>query len=136
MEKAYKGGAELTNEVDLIEADLMRFCKLDKDDFVGRDATLRRQQRGARFACAYLALEVEDADCLGAEAVYSNGRSIGAVSSGAFGHHVGRSLAFAYLEPTCAVPGTELEVMVLGERRPATVLSQPLLDPDNQRPRA
>ena len=136
MEKAYKGGAELTNEVDLIEADLMRFCKLDKDDFLGRDATLRRQQKGARFTCAYLALEAEDADCHGAEAVYSNGRSIGAVSSGGYGHHVGRSLAFAYLDPSFAAPGTALEVMVLGERRAATVLDQPLFDPENHRPRA
>ena len=107
-----------------------------KEDFLGRNATLRRQQQGARFLCAYLEVEAEDADCLGAEAVYAGDRAIGAVSSGGYGHHVGRSLAFAYVAPDCAVPGTKLEVAVLGERRPAIVLAQPLFDPDNQRPRA
>ncbi|MDH3473468.1 MAG: FAD-dependent oxidoreductase [Rhodospirillales bacterium] len=135
MEKAYKTGLELTNEVTLVEADLMRFCKLDKDDFIGRAATLKSQQQGARFRAVCLSLEAAGADCLGAETVFANGRAVGAVSSGAHGHHTGHSLAFAYVDPACAGPGTALDVMVLGERRPAKVLAQPVFDPDNERPR-
>ncbi|MFQ5610170.1 MAG: aminomethyltransferase family protein, partial [Woeseiaceae bacterium] len=43
LEKAYRGwGAELTNEVTMLDADMERFIKLDKDDFTGRDATLKQ----------------------------------------------------------------------------------------------
>ena len=40
MEKAFKGAGELTNEVTLPEADVMRFVRTDKGDFLGRAATM------------------------------------------------------------------------------------------------
>ncbi len=135
MEKAYKTGQELTNEVTLVEADMMRFCKLDKESFIDKAATLKSQQQGARFLCVCLAVAAEDADCLGAETVYMNGRAVGAVSSAGYGAHSGQSLAFAYVDPKVAAPDTELEVLVLGDRRPARVLVEPVYDPDNEHPR-
>ena len=41
LEKGFKGATELTNEVTLPEADVMRFCRLNKGDFLGREATLK-----------------------------------------------------------------------------------------------
>ncbi|MGI9412588.1 MAG: FAD-dependent oxidoreductase, partial [Hyphomicrobiales bacterium] len=99
LEKGFKGASELTNEVTLPEADVMRFCKLDKGDFIGREATLRSQEGDRPWACVYLDVVAGDADCLGSETVYLNGRRVGAISSGGYGHWVGRSLAFAYVEP-------------------------------------
>ncbi len=113
----------------------MRFVKLDKGDFIGRDATLASQDGDLPWICAYLAVDVADADCLGSETVFMNGRRAGQVSSGGFGHCVKQSLAFAYIDPDCAAPGTALEVMILGERRPARVLADPVYDPASQRPR-
>ena len=52
------------------------------------------------------------------------------------GHAVGQSLAFAYVHPASAAPGTALEVEILGERRPARVLESPAYDPKNERLRA
>jgi len=63
-------------------------------------------------------------------------RRVGAVSSGAWGPTVGASLAFGYLTPELAAPGTEVEIVVLGERRGARVLGEPAYDPANERPRA
>ncbi len=138
MEKMFKGASELTNEVTLPEADVMRFVKLDKPGgFLGREATecsLAANRR--RWTCAYLAVDAADADCNGGEAVMHNGTRIGAVSSGAYGHSVKTSLAFAYLDPDHAAPGTELRVSILGEPRAARVLDVPVYDPDNLRPRA
>ena len=137
LEKGFKGASELTTEVTLPEADVMRFVKLDKGDFIGRDATLRsREEAAPRWRCVYLSIDAADADCSGSEAVFTNGRLVGAVSSGAYGHAVGQSLAFAYVAPDVATPGTDLEVAILGERRPARVLDGPAYDPDNERPRA
>ncbi len=136
LEKGFKGASELTNEVTLPEADVMRFVKLDKVAFVGREATMRSLEHPLPWKCAYLEIDAEDADCNGSEAVLSDGRVVGAVSSGAYGHWVGRSLAFAYIEPEHATPGARLDVMILGQPRHAQVLAEAMHDPRNERPRA
>ncbi len=137
LEKMFKGAGELTNEVTLPEADVMRFVRLDKPGgFIGREATAASAAGPHRWICAYLEVEAADADCLGAEPVFLNGAKVGAVSSGAYGPAVGKSLAFAYLKPEAAKAGTPLEVMILGERRPATVLDRPAYDPDSLLPRS
>ena len=135
LEKAFKGASELTNEVTLPEADVMRFVAIDKDGFVGQDATRRSADGPLPWKCAYLTIDVDGADCNGSEAVMANGRTVGAVSSGAYGHAVGQSLAFAYVEPSFAEPGTALDVMILGERRAARVLGEAAYDSGNERPR-
>ncbi len=138
MEKMFKGASELTNEVTLAEADVMRFVRLDKPGgFVGMDATRRSAESNLRpWQCVYLEVDAADADCLGGEAILSDGHRVGAVSSGAWGPSVGASLAFAYVSPQHAFAGTALEVLVLGERRRAWVRGEAMYDPGNQRPRA
>ena len=135
LEKGFKGASELTNEVTLPEADVMRFAKLDKDEFIGRDATLASMEGTLPWKCVYLAVDVDGVDCNGSEAVVADGRRVGAVTAGAYGHHVSQSLAFAYVDPAYADPGRTLDVMILGEPRTARVLDRAMYDPDNQRPR-
>ncbi len=136
LEKGFKGASELTNEVTLPEADVMRFCKLDKGEFVGREATAASAQSELPWICAYLEVDSTDADPHSSETVFQDGERVGQVSSGGYGFTVGKSLAFAYVKPAAAAPGTELEVMVLGEKRPARVLAEAVYDPANERPRA
>jgi dimethylglycine dehydrogenase len=61
---------------------------------------------------------------------------VGSVSSGNRGATTGKSLAFVFVAPEAARPGTRLEVSILGEMRPATVLGEPVLDPENRRLKA
>lgn len=137
MEKAYRGwGSELTNEIDMFEADMERFIRFDKTDFIGRQASLMLKQRGPRTRLVYLSVEAADSDCAGNEPVYAEDRVVGITTSGAYGHAVGKSLAFAYVEPKLIAPGTPLEILLLGERRKAVVLSGAAWDPANARPRA
>lgn len=134
MEKAYRGfGSELSNEVSLIEAGMERFAALDKGDFIGRGALLKRKQEGIQWKLAYLALGAHHLDVMGSEAIYSAGRIVGVVTSGGFGHSVGKNLAFAYVEPEFANCDAELEIEMLGERYSATVLEAPIHDPMNER---
>jgi dimethylglycine dehydrogenase len=58
------------------------------------------------------------------------------ITSGAYGHRVARSLAFACVPPEFAAPGTRCEVLIQGERRAATLLAAPAFDPENLRMRA
>ena len=137
MEKGYKGwGGELTNEITLIEADMARFADLNKGDFVGREALLKRLEEGVALKLVYLGIEAVDADALGNEPVYVGDQKVGVTTSGGYGHAVGQSLAFAYVSPDQAAPGTALTVEIQGDRRPAQVLEGPAYDPKNERLRA
>ncbi len=138
MEKCYRGiGADLTNEISPIEARLERFVCMDKGDFVGRSALERLEREGVALTLVYLDVDAVDADCMGGEPVYSDGKVVGVTTSGSYGHRTQKSLAFAYVEPSCAETGTGIEVEILEDRRPATVLNgDPLFDPKNERLRA
>jgi dimethylglycine dehydrogenase len=136
MEKAYHAwGAELTNEVTLIAADMERFVDLSKD-FIGKAGTLRDKQHGPPSKLVYLSVDAVDNDCYGNEPVYHDGRIVGLTTGGAFGHAVGQSLAFAYVEPALAQPGTEFEILMMQQRCAARVLPAPAWDPDNARLKA
>jgi dimethylglycine dehydrogenase len=100
MEKGFKGAGELTNEVTLPEADVMRFVKPDKGEFLGREATLAALAKPLPWVCAYLEIEPQgDWDGNGGEAVRMDGAVVGSTASVAYGHTVGKVLAFAYVKP-------------------------------------
>jgi dimethylglycine dehydrogenase len=137
MEKAYRGwGSELTAEVDMYEASMSRFIREDKADFTGKAASLRRKQQGARMQLVCLAVAAKDVDCAGNEPVYHQGKLVGITTSGAYGHAVEQSLAFAYVPPALANAGTAFDVTLLGETCRATIVADPVYDPENLRLRA
>ena len=74
--------------------------------------------------------------CIGDEPVYIGDEIVGRISSGGYGHHLGKSLAMGYIDAEAAKPGTKLEIAVLGERRPAVTVEIPPYDPKNEKLRA
>jgi dimethylglycine dehydrogenase len=149
IEKAYKAwGGELTTEITPIEACLDRFVDLDTPgrDFLGRDATLARRDAagpdlaGLDMVLVYCAVDASDSDCRGNEPTYDpagNGSAaMGITTGGAWGHTVGRSLAFAYVDPAFRAAGSTFEIALFGERHTATVLAEAAHDPTNERLRA
>jgi dimethylglycine dehydrogenase len=135
IEKGYKAwSTELTNELTLLEADMPRFFAAKKDDFVGKAATLAQPPRP--FKIVYVEVDAADTDARGGEPVLAaDGRCIGVTTSGAYGHRVSKSLAFACVEPAFEVPGSTFDILLQGEPRRATVLSAPAFDADNSRMR-
>jgi dimethylglycine dehydrogenase len=134
MEKAYRAwGAELTSEVDLLEASMDRFVALEKPEFIGKSSMVARKRDGWRIKLVYLEVDAADADCLGNEPVYHEGRLAGVTTSGAYGHLVKKSLAFAYVDPELAASGAPLDILMLGERRKARILDEAAWDPLNKR---
>ena len=148
LEKAYKAwGGELTTEITPIEARLERFVDLDSGrDFLGRDATLARREAGGPdgtnldMVLVYCEVDVTDSDCRGNEPCYDpsgDGKlCIGVTTGGTWGHTVGKSLAFAYVDPAFEAPGSQFEVALFGERHTAIVLAEAAHDPANERVRA
>jgi dimethylglycine dehydrogenase len=132
MEKGFKGAGELTNEVTLAEADVLRFARTDKD-YLGKELTLNDE---LPWICAYLEIEPDGKeDGHGGEAVMLEGAVVGSTASVAYGHTVGKILAFAYLKPQAGAAGTELKVMIAGQMRAARVLGEPAYDPQSLLPR-
>ncbi|MGI9374331.1 MAG: GcvT family protein [Hyphomicrobiales bacterium] len=137
IEKAYRGwGSELTEEITMIEADMERFVRDDGREFVGRAGTLKSKQEGPRTQLVYCEVDAGDVDASGNDPIFDGDKWIGVTTSGGYGHHVGKSLAFAYVDPEYAAPGSSFEMEILGERRAAKVIEQPIYDPKNERLRA
>ena len=136
MEKGFKGAGELTNEVTLVEADVMRFVSLDKE-FIGKQAMMAAGTQPTRFVCAYVEIaQNDDVFGHGGEPLYHDGKLVGSTASVAYGPTVDKILAFAYIAPQSAKAGTELMIMVHGEMRGARVLGAPVYDPTSALPRA
>ncbi len=135
LEKGFKGATELTTEVTLPEADVMAFVKMDKEHFIGKDKTQNSLDNPLPWICVYLEVDADGADCVGGETVYMDGQRVGQVSSGGYGHGVRKSLAFAFVNPKAAEPGTELDIHILNVMRKARVLAEPVYDPGNALPR-
>jgi dimethylglycine dehydrogenase len=133
MEKAFKGAGELTNEVTLAEADVLRFAR-NENDYIGKDKTLNTDYM--RWVCAYLEIEpdgIEDGH--GGEPIMVDGKVMGSTASVAYGHTVGKILAFAYVRPEINVAGKEVSVLIAGEPRAARILGDAAYDPTSALPR-
>ena len=81
-------------------------------------------------------VDAGDADAMGDEPVWHEGKVVGWVTSGGFGHCVNRSIALAYIPAPLAEHTDGFEVEILGERQPAQRVAYPLYDPSGQRMRA
>ncbi len=136
LEKGWgRMGAEFTRDSTPFEVGLGRFVKLDKDEFIGRDALMAAKQAGPGYVLVTLEIDVDDADAWANEPVYAGDTIIGAVTSGGFGHFVGASIALALVKPEAASSGNALQVEILGHRYPATVADGAMFDPAGERMR-
>jgi dimethylglycine dehydrogenase len=137
IEKSYRmWGQDLTTEYSPFEASMERFVRLNKPEFVGRDALLRQQEEGVPHRFVTLACEVDDADPIGNEPLYLDDAMVGRATAGAYGYHVDKALALGYVTPEAAEVGTTLAIEILNQRYPATVIEESPYDPENKSLRA
>ena len=111
------------------EAGLGRFVDLKKNDFVGRAAAVEEKASGGKLRLCAFAVEATDADAIGDEPIWREGKVIGWVTSGGYGHCTAKSLAMGYIEKAHAEFETGFEIEIIGERRPAVRLAAPAYDP-------
>jgi glycine cleavage system aminomethyltransferase T/glycine/D-amino acid oxidase-like deaminating enzyme len=135
LEKGYRvWGADVTPDETPYEAGLGFAVKLDKGDFIGRDALLAAAEPERRLCCLVLADPRSVA--LGSEPVRVEGAIVGRVTSGGYGYTVERSIAYAYLPAAAAAVDTPVEVEIFGEWVGAEVAAEPLFDPRGERIRS
>jgi dimethylglycine dehydrogenase len=115
------------------ETGLDRYIDFGKPDFVGRAAAVAERAGGAHRRFVVMEVADTDAEVVGFESIMKDGTAVGYVTSGAYGHCVGKSLAAGYVPTALAHDGARFEIDILGEMRSATVRLQPLYDPEGLR---
>lgn len=134
--RAWKG--DLSTDYSMLEGGLERFVKFDKpQEFTGKAALLAEKQAGVKKRFVTLIVEAKAADAPYMSTLWHEGQIVGETTSGAWGYRVNASVALGMLRADLAVPGTEIEVEIYGERCRAVVQPDaPLWDPENERLRA
>jgi glycine cleavage system aminomethyltransferase T/glycine/D-amino acid oxidase-like deaminating enzyme len=141
LEKGYRSfGTDMTYEHDAWEAGVGFSVRLQKESFLGREATVdRRSDVRRKLSC--LLLEADPASStdpvvLGKEPVFDGDACVGYVTSAAYGYTVGRSIAYAWLPAELSVPGQQVQIGYFDQRLRATVAAEPLFDPTMARLRS
>ncbi len=114
-----------------------RWIDWQKPDFIGREkAQGERDGEPSKQILVTLEIEAEDADATGYEPIWAHGKRVGYVTSGGYGHSIGKSLAMALVDRDHAEEGDELDVHIVGVERRARVLPNSPYDPTGARMRA
>ena len=134
LEKGYGiWSTEFTQAYSPGMSGLDRFVAFDKGAFIGCEAALRERETRAPQLLVLMEVDAEGADASGDEGIWLDGRRVGFVTSGSYGHHVRKSLALAYVDREVAEAKPELTVHVVGEARIARILPEPPYDPQGSK---
>ncbi|MDP3860947.1 MAG: FAD-dependent oxidoreductase [Phaeovulum sp.] len=143
MEKAYRSfGHDITDEDHVLEAGLGFAVATDKGGFIGREAVLRKREAGLTRHLVQFLLSDPEPMLYHNEPILRDGRIVGVLASGAYGHSLGGSVGLGYVPCTHAgESGAEMlaaryEIEVAGQRIAARASLAPLYDPKSERPRA
>ncbi|MGB0482451.1 MAG: GcvT family protein [Alphaproteobacteria bacterium] len=127
-------GLEFRPDFNAVESGMDVFINWNKD-FVGKEATARFRDEGVARKLVTLTVDTP-MDVTLDEAVLVNDAAVGYITSGGYAHHVGKSMAMAYVASEHAAAGTMVNVEIMGEMYPAEVQGAPLYDPNGGRMRS
>ena len=131
MEKSFGvWSREFTPDYTPAMCGMNRWIDYGKADFIGREAALADRDEEPEHRLAALEIDAGEADAWGYEPIRLDGDYAGFVTSGAWGHRVGKSLALGYIKTPCLeAPAAEYSVHLVDGLRPARLLPQPPYDP-------
>jgi 4-methylaminobutanoate oxidase (formaldehyde-forming) len=140
MEKAFRHfGHDITSGDHVIDAGLGFAVKTDKPDFIGRDAVLRRLETGPLARLLQFRLADPAPLLFHNEPILRDGKIVGHLCSGAYGHALGTAIGLGYVpcagQDAATVLGSSYEIDVTGTRIPAAASHRPLYDPEGKRMR-
>jgi 4-methylaminobutanoate oxidase (formaldehyde-forming) len=121
LEKGYRSwGHDLSPADTPLEAGLAFAVAFDKKaDFIGREALLRQREAGIRRRLLSFMLDDPGRLLFHDEPIYGDGKVVGRITSGAFGHTLGRAVGLGYVEESGPIRNYEIDIA--GERVPASV---------------
>lgn len=137
MEKGFlHWKADMITEFDPFETGLSRFVKLEKGDFIGKAALVKRQAAGPQSQLVTLKIEASHAPAHPGASLMQNDKVVGTITSGDYGHRVGMNLAYAFVKPDLASTGSILQLDLCGELVMAQVIDPSPYDPSFERMRS
>ncbi len=119
-----------------MEAGMDRLIAKDKGDFIGRDALLRLSNEKPVMTLTKFAVDTNGADAFGDEPILYDGKVAGWVTSGGYSPTADQSIAMGYVFSEFADHDDRFAIEIIGEKRTARRLPQPLFDPDGARLKA
>jgi dimethylglycine dehydrogenase len=126
--------AEFSPDYTAAETGLDRFISFKKNvDFIGRAAAERERESPPGRVLATFEVEAEDADVQGYEPIWLEGDVVGFCTSGGYSHHAEKSVALGFVPRARAAAGLAVEIEILGQMRPARLITEPLFDPEGAR---
>ena len=130
--RAWKG--DLSTDYSLLESGLERFIKFDKKEvFPGKQSLLSEKQRGSVKKFVSMIIKDNECDAPYMSTIWHDGKIIGEVTSGAYGHRVNASIALGMVKTDLAISGQTVSVDIFGNDFPAIIQnSGPLWDPNNE----
>ena len=140
IEKAFRHfGHDITDEDHVLEAGLGFAVKTGKGDFIGRDAVLRKKEAVLPRRLVQFRLTNPEPLLFHNEAIVRDGRIVGTITSGNYGHHLGGAIGLGYVpsanETEADVLGSRYEIEIAGERFAAETSLKPMYDPKAERVR-
>ena len=141
IEKAYRHwGHDITDEDHVLDAGLGFTVSRKKPDFIGREATLRKEDAGLDRRMVQFRLTDPEPLLFHNEAIVRDGKIVGPVTSGNYGHALGGAIGLGYVpargQSDDDVLGATYEIEVAGQRHTASASLQPMYDPKSERIRA
>lgn len=139
IEKAYRHfGHDITDEDHVLEAGLGFAVKTGKGDFIGREAVLRKRDEGLSRRLLQFCLCDPEPLLFHNEPILRNGRIVGQLTSGAYGHALGAAVGLGYVpccgdESVAELLGSVWQIEVAGRPVTARASLKPLYDPTGAR---
>jgi 4-methylaminobutanoate oxidase (formaldehyde-forming) len=134
LEKGYRyWSGEISPDYTPYEAGIGFAVKLDKVDFIGKDALVKQKAEGIKRKLCAMTISDNRTIMLGKEPIRAGDKIVGWVASGGFGYSVNESIAYAYLPMEYAKVGAKLEIEYFGEKVGAEVAQAVLWDPKAER---
>jgi dimethylglycine dehydrogenase len=132
LEKSYRGwNLDLSSEYTPFESGLDRFVALDKGEFRGREALLKQQTDGIREKMVTLEIDDCDVQPVSNSPVFDTSGMVGRITSGGYGHCLGKVVALAYIDTEKIEFGKLLETEILGHRHRVAIIADSPYDPQN-----
>jgi aminomethyltransferase len=118
-------GHEISDTINVWEAGLDRFCKMEKPEFVGRAALEKARAAGLKRTLVGLEMVERGIARDGYKVLDENGREIGFVTSGSFAPFLKKNIALAYVPPDFSNIGSTVKVEIRGQGVKAQVVPTP-----------
>lgn len=130
LEKGYRHWkSDLITEFNPYEANLGRFVKMDKGDFVGKAALQKMVEAGPRRVFVSMVIDCTHAPAHSGASVIINNTVVGTITSADWGHRTGQNIAMAFVDPEYGRVGSELDIDILGTSYKAHIVEPEMYHP-------